>query len=57
MAFLRRDFDVVRGQRLTVDGVTDVGVRGVARFLGGLTDAADRATPRPPDLEVSRRTA
>lgn len=58
VAFLRRDFDVVRGQRLTLDGVTDAGVRGVARFLAGLPEVGERAAPRPTDgVEVSRRTA
>jgi len=37
-AFLRRDFRVVRNMRLTLDDVTDTGVRAVADYLDSLPE-------------------
>jgi phenylpropionate dioxygenase-like ring-hydroxylating dioxygenase large terminal subunit len=38
-AFLKRDFDVVRRMRMTLDGVSDRGVRAMAAYLASLPEA------------------
>ncbi len=40
-AFLRKDFAVVEGMRLNLEGVEDVGVRAVSAFLRSLPDVRD----------------
>jgi phenylpropionate dioxygenase-like ring-hydroxylating dioxygenase large terminal subunit len=40
-AFLRRDFDVVRGMRMTLDGVGDPGVKAMAAYLASLPEFTD----------------
>lgn len=45
VAFLRKDYAVVEGMRLVVDGVADPGVQGIAEYLRSLPElgADDRA--------------
>ena len=45
VAFLRKDYAVVEGMRLIVDGVSDPGVRGISEYLRSLPElgAAGRA--------------
>lgn len=40
-AFLRRDFDVVRRMRMTLEGAGDPGVRAMAAYLASLPEIAD----------------
>ena len=40
-AFLRRDFDVIRRMRMTLDDVSDPGVRAMADYLASMRDVRD----------------
>lgn len=56
LAFLRRDFDCVQKQVLSLDGVDDEGVRGVGEFLAALPDL-QRAPALARPVEVAQPTA
>jgi phenylpropionate dioxygenase-like ring-hydroxylating dioxygenase large terminal subunit len=45
-AFLRKDYAVVEGMRLIVDGSTDIGVQGISAYLRSLPEFGSRSRDR-----------